>query len=399
MLTPTLATDTPKKVTMNKTSSIVKQYWSVLLVMIICLLYATPHATAAGISNADLERKVHTLPSIVDVRYTSTVQKHIRNYTVYNKKGTEAILGRASLYFTMFENVLADKGLPQDLKYLAIVESGLKPSATSRVGAAGMWQFMRSTGRMMGLKVNSTIDDRRDPVKSTEAAADYLQYLHEKFGDWTLALAAYNCGPGNVRKAIRRSGGKRTFWEIKDFLPKETRNYIPKFIAVSYVMNYYYEHDLIPAIQSKDMTDIATAQVYEKVSLYKLSKSLMLDLTTVKRLNPSYLKNYIPASSDGSYQLTLPREKMYDFVNGSNTAMLMSSAYAVPTRVAENVTQQSAPTKRSSISIEAILTKATIVDKYLSTMGGTTREQMRPRLEPFERIKMKWPVLSTFDGK
>jgi len=382
------ATDTIKIATMNKTLSIAKQCCSVLLLLITCLLTTTPHANAAGIDNADLERRVHTLPSIVDVKYNADVQKHIKNYTVYNKQGTEAILGRASLYFTMFENILTDKGLPEDLKYLAIVESGLKPTATSRVGAAGMWQFMRSTGRMMGLKVNNTIDDRRDPVKSTEAAAEYLKYLHEKFGDWTLALAAYNCGPGNVRKAIRRSGGKRTFWEIKNFLPRETRNYIPKFIAVSYVMNYYYDHGLIPTVLSEEVTDVATAQVYEKVSLYQLSKSLQVDLQTVKLLNPSYIKNYIPASSEGSYQLTLPRTKMYSFVNENPSAMLMSRPYALRSTVTSDKADEVINEPRPKILVEMLQKTAGSAPTQLSSLSPTGIGSRR-RVDPVRKIKAR----------
>lgn len=384
------ATDIFKIATMNKTLSIAKQCCSVLLLLILCLSATTPHANAAGIDNADLERRVHTLPSIVDVKYTADVQKHIKNYTVYNKNGTEAILGRASLYFTMFDNILKDKELPQDLKYLAIVESGLKPTATSRVGAAGMWQFMRSTGRMMGLKVNSTIDDRRDPVKSTEAAAEYLKYLHEKFGDWTLALAAYNCGPGNVRKAIRRSGGKRTFWEIKNFLPRETRNYIPKFIAVSYVMNYYYDHGLIPDVLSEEVTDVATAQVYDKVSLYQLSKALQLNLKTVKLLNPSYIKNYIPASEEGHYQLTLPRHKMYSFVNENPTAMLMSRPYALRSVASVADTSDTSNEPRPQISIELLRSSASNAPMQITSLSPTGLISRR-RIDPVREIKGQSP--------
>lgn len=346
---------------MNNVSAIAKQYQILAIVFFVALLAYSPIASASNISEADVKQRVNNISSAVQMRYTADVQKHIRQYTSTNKRGTEVILGRVSLYFPMFESILKEKGLPEDLKYLSIVESGLKPTATSRVGAAGLWQFMKATGRMMGLKVTSTIDERRDPVKSTEAAAEYLKYLHEKFGDWTLALAAYNCGPGNVRKAIKRSGGKTDYWEIQQYLPKETRNYIPKFIAVTYLMHHYYDHDLVPNQIEEDIKNTATAQVYERVSLTNISKQYNLSLATVQLLNPAYLKNYIPASTEGRYMLTLPKEVMYAFVNGSENATLLSRGYAV--RV--NTEDKSATTARTAITI------APLDGRKINSDGGT----------------------------
>jgi hypothetical protein len=223
---------------------------------------------------------------------------------------SEVLIGRSKIYFPTFEHILREKGLPTDLKYLSVVESGLKPDATSRSGAAGLWQFMRPTGRMMGLKISRTIDERRDVEKSTAAAADYLLKLYNQFDDWTLAIAAYNCGPGNMRKAIRRSGGKKSFWEIKKYLPKETREYVPKFIAITYVMNYYYEHDLMPEIPNQDLINTSTAKVYESINLKALSRELDLELSMMRTLNPSFIRNVIPKSEDGKYNLVLPTPEM-----------------------------------------------------------------------------------------
>ena len=200
--------------------------------------------------------------------------------------------------------------MPTDLKYLSVIESGLKPSATSRSGAAGLWQFMKPTGKMLGLKINSTVDERRDIEKSTRAAADYLKQLYDRFDDWTLAIAAYNCGPGNLRKAIRKSGGKTTYWEIQQYLPRETREYVPKFIAMSYMMNYYYEHDLIPALVGEELVNTSSAKVFEKMNLKNLSSELSIDFEVVKTLNPSYVTNYIPHTVDGKYNLVLPTPEM-----------------------------------------------------------------------------------------
>ncbi len=257
-----------------------------------------------------IEDRILSLGSSVEIQYSSEVKKRINQYITRQRSMSEALIGRSRIYFPTFEHILREKGLPTDLKYLSVVESGLKPAATSRSGAAGLWQFMRPTGRMMGLKISKTIDERRDIEKSTAAAADYLLQLYNQFGDWTLAIAAYNCGPGNMRKAIRRSGGKRSFWEIKKYLPKETREYVPKFIAMTYVMNYYYEHDLMPDIPNQDLINTSSAKVYESLDLKSLSKELDIDLATVRTLNPSFIRNYIPKSEDGIYNLVLPTPEM-----------------------------------------------------------------------------------------
>lgn len=259
-----------------------------------------------------IQDRINNLSSIVDVQYTSEVAKRIDQYTRLGKKDSEILLGKISIYFPIFEKALREKGMPDDLKYLPIIESGLRPSVVSRAGAAGLWQFMKATGRMYDLKVNKTIDERRDPQKATKAAVEYLEYLYNRFGDWTLALAAYNCGPGNVSKAIRK-GNSKDFWKIKKFLPRETRNYVPKFIAVTYLMNYYHLHDINPVAPSRELQYTATARVYDKVSFRTLSKELNLDLKVIRTLNPSFIRNYIPAN-DGKFLLTLPEQKMYTFL-------------------------------------------------------------------------------------
>jgi len=253
---------------------------------------------------------VLSLGSSVDVKYSPEVKKRIKQYIKSQRKTSEILIGRSSLYFPTFERILREKGLPDDLKYLSVVESGLKAAATSRSGAAGLWQFMRPTGRMMGLKITRTVDERRDIEKSTVAAADYLYQLYTKFDDWTLAIAAYNCGPGNMRKAIRKSGGKRNFWEIEKYLPRETRNYVPKFIAMTYVMNYYYDHDLIPVMPDETLINTSRARVFEEINLKKLSTDLDIELATMRILNPSFVRNYIPKSEDGKYYLVLPTDEM-----------------------------------------------------------------------------------------
>jgi len=363
----THATEVFKNILMNKISCFTKQYGITLCFMIICLAVVNPLAYSNdNLSEADLEQRVENLSSVVDMRYTTDVHKHIVNYTRSYKKGTAIILGRTSLYFPMFENILRDKGLPADLKYLSVIESSLRPNVTSSVGAAGLWQFMKGTGRMMGLKVNSTVDERRDPIKSTEAAAEYLKMLHSKFGDWTLALAAYNCGPGNVRKAIKKSGGKTTYWEIKKYLPRETRNYVPKFIAITYLMNYYYDHNISPTVPEEDLVNISSAQVYETVNLRKLSQKYNVSLAVIKLLNPAFIKNYIPANKNGRYLLTLPTDEMIDFVNNTQSATLLARAYSLKKQPVQTKTikLEELPEVRELLLIDAVPTK---IDAILTT--------------------------------
>ncbi len=296
---------------MNKIFHTALRY-NVMLIALFLGLSTVPEANG-NVSNdmhKEIADRIHSLGSSVEIQYSREVRNRINQYLSRQASMSEVLIGRSKIYFPTFEHILREKGLPTDLKYLSVVESGLKPDATSRSGAAGLWQFMRPTGRMMGLKISRTVDERRDVEKSTAAAADYLLKLYNQFDDWTLAIAAYNCGPGNMRKAIRRSGGKKSFWEIKKYLPKETREYVPKFIAITYVMNYYYEHDLMPEIPNQDLINTSTAKVYESINLKALSRELDLELSMMRTLNPSFIRNVIPKSEDGKYNLVLPTPEM-----------------------------------------------------------------------------------------
>ena len=199
-----------------------------------------------AIPDSIIEQRLKSLRCAVPMTYNSEVRSFIRFYLKHMSSRIDIMLTLCEYYHPMFEEALNRYGVPEELKYLTIVESAMNPEATSRVGAAGLWQFMYSTGKLYDLEVNSVVDDRRDPYKSTVAAARHLKDLYNVFGDWQLAIAAYNCGAGNVNKAIARSGGKRTFWEIYGNLPRETRGYVPAFIAVVYVMNYYEQHGIRP---------------------------------------------------------------------------------------------------------------------------------------------------------
>jgi membrane-bound lytic murein transglycosylase D len=213
------------------------------------------------------------------------------------------------VYFPNIESKIIEKNLPIEIKFLSIVESALQPAARSSVGAVGLWQFMKSTARMYGLEIDSHVDERRDVEKSTDAALQYLSDLNERFGDWTLALAAYNCGPGNVRKAMRRSGGK-DYWSIRKYLPRETRNYVPKFIAMTYLMNYYSDHDLSPQYPDELFVKTRKLLITEGITFSKVSALTGVPMETIEYYNPSYIGHYVPRSSEGKI-LELPSQAIY----------------------------------------------------------------------------------------
>ncbi len=240
--------------------------------------------------------------------YNAHVQTFIRLYAVNRRELTERMLGRGELYFPFFEEQLDRHDVPLEMKYLAVVESALNPTARSRMGAVGLWQFMFHTGRSYGLQVNSYVDDRADPIRSTIAAAQHLRDLYNIYGDWSLVIAAYNAGPGNVNRAIRRAGGVKDFWAIRHFLPRETRNYVPAFIAATYVMEHAQEHNLyaVPPVYSHH--DIDTIAVRQELSLRTVSEFLDIPLDHLRYLNPAFRQNIIPNNRENPYVLRIPNE-------------------------------------------------------------------------------------------
>ncbi len=245
--------------------------------------------------------------------YNDYTKDYIALYAKRRKKITGRMLGLAPSYFPIFEETLDKYNLPLELKYLPIVESALNPKAKSRVGATGLWQFMYATGKMYGLKVSSYYDERSDVYKSTDAACRYLKDLYNMYHDWDLVLAAYNSGPGNVNKAIRRSGGKTSYWQIRSFLPRETRGYVPAFIAVNYVMSYASEHNIFPILPDMECINTDTIHVTDHVSFAQISESLNIPIKYIEFLNPSYNKNFIP-NTDKANALRLPVAKIGDFL-------------------------------------------------------------------------------------
>ena len=258
-------------------------------------------------------QRLSRLPCVIPMDYNSLVRSCIDLYANRRRELVRYMLGMADLYFPIFEQILDQYDLPLELKYLSIVESALKPTALSRVGAAGLWQFILPTAITYGLEINSLIDERLDPVKATHAACKYFQDMYTLYGDWHLAIAAYNCGPGNVNRAIRRSGGKTNFWEIYPNLPRETRSFVPSYIAAAYIMNYYCDHNLCPMQTSLSMaTD--TIMVHNMLHLQQVADILDLDIEYLRMLNPQYKREIVPGNIVPSI-LKLPVAATFDFID------------------------------------------------------------------------------------
>jgi len=273
--------------------------------------YSGSDIAISNISDSVLMERLKAIPSLIDLPYNEIIRKWIEVYT--RRKSAPVLLGLADYYFPMFEEILDKHNLPIELKYLPIIESALNPRAVSRAGATGMWQFMYGTGRIYQLEINSFVDERRDPYSSSVAAAKFLSHLFQVYGDWTLVIAAYNCGPGNVNKAIKRANGKRSYWDIYPYLPRETRGYVPAFIGAAYMMNYYDAHQIEPLkLSMPAMTD--TIIISKKLHLQQVSEVLGISIEELRDLNPQYKQDIIPASGY-SYPLRLPFEYSMAFVD------------------------------------------------------------------------------------
>ena len=259
----------------------------------------------------EIKERLALIESTIDLKYNSAVDKHIRYYLKRRKSRTEKIIGLSNLYFPIFEHYLQSNSMPDEIKYLSIIESALNPNATSPVGAAGLWQFMKGTGVRYGLKVDSYVDERRDQIKSTEAATQFLSDLYRRYDDWTLALAAYNCGPGRVDRAIKRSRS-RNYWKLRGYLPEETRNYVPAYIAAVYSMHFYPDYGLTPLEHGYKFDNLKTTRIYESASFYEMSKLSGVPTHVIELLNPAYKKRFIPKNKSGNF-LTLPSEGMMRF--------------------------------------------------------------------------------------
>lgn len=262
--------------------------------------------------------RLEEMEQVVDMAYNNVVKNFIQLYTEKSRNLMEVMLGLSAYYFPMFEETLDRHNMPLELKYLPVIESALNPRAISRVGANGLWQFMYGTARHMDLEITSFVDERRDPLKSTEAAVSYLKYLYDTYEDWYLAIAAYNCGPGNVNRAIRRSGGKRNYWEIYYRLPRETRGYVPAYIAAAYAMHYYKEHNLQPRMPDIPLqTD--TIFVHDYLHFDQLEAILEIEKEQLRAMNPMFRRDVVPAKPEKPYPLVLPNDKIMAFIDLDTT--------------------------------------------------------------------------------
>lgn len=260
------------------------------------------------------------IPSIMEMPYNDIVRNFIDLYSGKLRNKVAYMLGAANFYIPLFEEALDAYDLPHELKYLPIIESGLNPSAVSRAGASGLWQFMLKTGKIYGLESNSLIDERRDPIKATYAAARYLKELYGIYGDWNLVIAAYNCGPGNVNKAIHRANEATDYWEIYNYLPRETRGYVPSFIAANYIMNYYCEHNICP-MEAVLPAGTDTLHINRDLHFQQIADICKVDIEEIKALNPQYKKDMIPGNSLPCI-LRLPHEAVSAFVCAEDSIYL-----------------------------------------------------------------------------
>jgi len=257
--------------------------------------------------------RLSRLPTVMEMVYNEVVQKFIDRYSGRLRHSISYMLGASNFYIPIFEEALEVYQLPLELKYLPVIESALNPKAVSRVGATGLWQFMIGTGKQYGLQVNSHVDERRDPVKSSYAAARYLRDLYKVFGDWNLVIAAYNCGPENITKAIHRAKGEKDYWRIYPYLPKETRGYVPAFIAANYIMTYYSQHNICP-MTTRLPAKTDTVMVSRNVHLEQVAEVVGINIDLLRSLNPMYRRDVIPGASE-PLPLRLPLTEVSKFID------------------------------------------------------------------------------------
>jgi membrane-bound lytic murein transglycosylase D len=316
------------------------------------ILFKEEELPPADMPDSVYIRRLAAMPSVISLPYNDIVRNYIVYYIQKHPRHSEKMLGLAEYYLPIFEEIMDAYNIPLEMKALPVIESALNPVAVSRAGATGMWQFMLATGRRYGLTINTYVDERRDPIASTHAAAKYLTVLYSMFQDWTLALAAYNCGEGNVLKAITRAGGKQDYWEIYPYLPKETRNYVPLFVAANYAITYYKEHRLIPEpINIPVRTD--TFMVNSKLHFEQIANTINIPITQIRELNPQYKRDVIPGN-ERPYELRIPSEHTNAFIEnerkiyGHNETKYFNSDIVVNPAT---VTKSNKPKTDSSVGI------------------------------------------------
>ncbi|MBQ1816357.1 MAG: transglycosylase SLT domain-containing protein [Bacteroidaceae bacterium] len=316
--------------------------------------------------NAVYADRLQRIPSIMDMTYNDIVQKYIDQYTNRLRHSVSYILAASNFYIPIMEEALAFYKIPLELKYLPVIESAYNPRARSRAGAVGLWQFMPRTAVQYGLQINSLVDERCEPIKSSYAAAHYLKDLYTIFGDWTLVIAAYNCGPNNINKAIHRSGGERDFWKIYQNLPRETRGYVPAFIAANYIMNYYGEHNIQP-YRARIPATTDTLLINKDVKMEQIATVCGIDIDEIKALNPQYQTTLIPGYRT-TCTLRLPQDQLLKFID------LQDSVYAYGVTDEPQVSSQDMNVKE--------ITEKTTVKK-------SSRSKSRSRSSSAKRITVR----------
>ena len=291
--------------------------------------------------------RLSRMPTIMEMGYNEIVQRFIDRYMGRLRHSVSYMLGATNFYVPIFEEALEAYQIPLELKYLPVIESALNPRAVSRVGATGLWQFMLGTGKQYGLEVNSLVDERRDPVKASYAAARYLRDLYRIFGDWNLVIAAYNCGPGNINKAIHRSGGEKDYWRLYPYLPAETRGYVPAFIAANYAMTYYCEHGICP-MSTKLPLQTDTVVVDRDVHLEQIAGVLDLDIEMLRSLNPQYRHDIVPGSSK-KYAIRMPMADTGRFIDMQDSIYNYRATELLTKRAVVDVNDD-VPTFRSKVA-------------------------------------------------
>ncbi|MBL7980791.1 MAG: LysM peptidoglycan-binding domain-containing protein [Flavobacteriales bacterium] len=332
-----------------------------------------------------------------DLTYNAPVQAYIDLYTIRKRELSSRMLGLAELYFPVFEEALDRHRMPMELKYLAVVESALNPAARSRAGAVGLWQFMLPTGKMYGLDVDSYIDERHDVYLSTDAACKYLKYLHSLYDSWEMALAAYNCGPGNVNKAIRRSGGYKDYWKIYDHLPRETRGYVPAFIAVNYLFAHHADHNLYPVAPTYCAYEVDTLQVCYRLDLQSVAKLTGASYEELQALNPTFKLGVVPDIAQ-PMTIYMPREAAGVFVANEDHFRYAVPAQATPLPASTATVAAAAPTAaqrthtvRSGESLGTIARKYGVSVSDLKRWNGLRSD----RIHAGQKLKVGRPQGST----
>ncbi len=300
-------------------------------------------------------KRLASVPSLIDLPYNNVVRASILWYIIRRKNVSEKILGLREYYFPIIEQTLDKYNLPLELRYLPIIESALNPVAVSRVGATGLWQFMYATGKQYKLNVTSFVDERRDPVAASEAAAKFLKDLYKIYNDWTLVIAAYNCGPRNVNKAIRRAGGSKNYWEIYNYLPKETRGYVPNFIAAAYMVRFHKEHKITPRrMPLPQNTD--SIQVNRMLHFQQVSDVLGISVDQLRELNPQYKKDIIPGI-EKSYALVLPLGYAADYIAKETEILSRDSIYFIQNNFPKLMASSNASAKPDDLGTKRVYHK------------------------------------------